>query len=28
LGCPGCEELVCGNCWNKGYDMHMKPSAK
>jgi hypothetical protein len=28
LGCPGCEEQVCGNCWKKGYDMHMKPSSK
>ena len=24
LGCPSCDEHICKNCWDKGYDQHAK----
>eukprot|EP00956_Cyclotella_meneghiniana_P016026 scaffold25077_cov48-Cyclotella_meneghiniana.AAC.2 len=24
MGCPSCEERICKECWEKGYDMHQK----
>ena len=24
MGCPICDERVCKDCWNSGYDLHQK----
>jgi hypothetical protein len=24
LGCPSCDEDVCKNCWDEGFDRHAK----